>query len=53
MAVERWYQVIDLAGREYAFCSGACLTEYAVLGALPADLEAGAANSAGTAESAA
>jgi hypothetical protein len=41
MAVERWYQVIDLEGREYAFCSAACLTEYAVLGVLPADLEAG------------
>jgi hypothetical protein len=30
-AVGRWYQVIDP-------CSGACLVEYATLGALPVDI---------------
>lgn len=39
-AVGRWYQVIDPEGRQFDLCSGACLVEFATLGALPADLEA-------------
>jgi hypothetical protein len=38
--VERWYTVTDLEGRIFDLCSGACLVEYATLGALPADVEA-------------
>ena len=34
-AVGRWYQVIDPEGRQFDLCSGACLVEYATLGALP------------------
>jgi hypothetical protein len=34
--VERWYVVTDPAGQTFDLCSGACLVEYATLGALPA-----------------
>lgn len=33
------YIVTAPDGRQYALCSGACLVSFAVLGALPADLE--------------
>jgi hypothetical protein len=37
--VERWYTVTDPEGRQFDLCSGACLVEYATLGALPTDPE--------------
>ena len=40
LAVATWYEVKAPAGREYAFCSGACLLYFALYGALPADVEA-------------
>jgi hypothetical protein len=43
MATGNWYRVTDPEGRVFDLCSGACLVEYATLGALPADLEAGQA----------
>jgi hypothetical protein len=39
--VERWYVVTDLKGRQFDLCSACCLIEYACLGALPGDIEAG------------
>jgi len=36
-AVGSWYVVIDPEGRQFDLCSGACLVEYATLGALPTD----------------
>ena len=36
-AVDSWYVVTDPEGRQFDLCSGACLVEYATLGALLAD----------------
>jgi hypothetical protein len=35
-----WWTVISPTGETYELCSGACLVSFAVLGALPGDLEA-------------
>ena len=45
MCVERWYVVTDPEGRTFDLCSACCLIEYATLGALPGDVEAGASAS--------
>jgi hypothetical protein len=40
LCVDRWWTVTSPAGETYDLCSAACLIEFAVLGALPADVEA-------------
>jgi hypothetical protein len=40
LCVDRWWIVTAPTGETYELCSGACLVEFSVLGALPADLEA-------------
>jgi hypothetical protein len=37
-ATGTWWTVTSPTGELYDFCSGACLVEYACLGALPADV---------------
>ena len=39
MCVGSWFVVTDPEGRQFDLCSGACLVEYATLGALPTDQE--------------
>jgi hypothetical protein len=49
MATRRQYHLTDPDGRQFTFCSAACLLSFAVFG-LPADIEA--ARSAASSEAA-